>query len=57
MKTKDKYQKSLSRAVSVQTPTARPRAAGQKAAADWQETGVQGICTLRSRRRGWKRSR
>ena len=40
MKTKDKYKKSLSRAVSVQTPAARPRAAGRKAAADSSGSGL-----------------
>jgi hypothetical protein len=34
MKTKNKVKKSPSRTVPDQTPTARPRAAGQKATAD-----------------------
>jgi hypothetical protein len=40
MKTKDKYKKSLGRAVSVQTSAARPRAAGRKAAADFSTSGL-----------------
>jgi hypothetical protein len=40
MKTKDKYKKSLSRAVPDQTSAARPRAAGRKAAADFSTSAL-----------------
>jgi hypothetical protein len=49
MKTKDKYKKSLSRAVPDQTLTARPRAAGRKAAADSSTSGLLHLSITKSR--------
>ena len=48
MKTKDKYKTSLSRTVPDQTPTARLRAAGRKAAADSSPSGLLHLSIAKS---------